>query len=308
MNSLDYAIETRDLRKVYPGGKVAVDHLTISVGRGEVYGFLGPNGAGKTTSIKMLTGLVHPSAGSARIFGQPAQSPQARRQVGFLPEQFRFHDWLKADEFLRWHGQLYGMTRARVEQRIPMVLEQVGLAANARQRLSTFSKGMLQRVGLAQALLNEPLLVLLDEPTSALDPIGRRDVRLLISELRRQGTTVFLNSHLLTEVESVCDRLAIIHHGVVLREGHINDLLPPGLEVELRVGGLTEPLQAALRAATLSYTQQGESLQVSIEHEEELPHLAQLVAEHGARLYQLTPRRRNLEELFLNVVALEDGS
>ena len=201
-------IETSSLRKQY-GALTAVDGIDLQVDAGEVFGFLGPNGAGKTTTVKMLLGLVAPSAGEARVLGCRPGDPAAMRRIGFLPEHFRFPPWLTAYNFLDTHGQLYGMTASQRRTRIPELLERVGLGGRARSRLGEFSKGMQQRVGLAQALLNEPALVFLDEPTSGLDPVGRYEVREIIRELRQRGVTVFLNSHYLSEVEVTCDRVAI---------------------------------------------------------------------------------------------------
>src|SRR5574341_563075 len=202
------AIETHTLRKEF-GDNVAVRGLTLNVQQGEVFGFLGPNGAGKTTSIKMLLGLVAPTSGDARLLGAPTGDTAVRARIGFLPEHFRFHDWLTAREFLALHGQLYGMTSDALKSRIAELLELVGLTPFRDKQLRTFSKGMLQRIGLAQALLNHPALVFLDEPTSGLDPVGRRLVRDIIRDLRSRGTTVFLNSHLLSEVEITCARVAM---------------------------------------------------------------------------------------------------
>ncbi|MHB1004597.1 MAG: ABC transporter ATP-binding protein [Chloroflexota bacterium] len=303
-NATTPAIETQALRKAF-GRKVAVDSLTLSVGRGEVFGFLGPNGAGKTTAIKMLTGLARPTAGNALILGRPVGDVDARRHIGFLPELFRFHDWLRADEFLNWHGELYGMAAAKRQARIPVVLELVGLTDATHQRLSTFSKGMLQRVGIAQALLNEPALVFLDEPTSALDPIGRRDVRDLIKHLRSEGVTVFLNSHLLSEVELVCDRVAIIDHGRVLRQGALAELLTSQLEIEMHVKGLNGDIVAALRPLCASLEVEREVVHAFVSDEEAVPRLAETVVRLGGFLYELTPHRRSLEDLFVDVI--EEG-
>lgn len=301
----DWAIETVGLRKVFGRDKVAVDSLSLTVGRGEVFGFLGPNGAGKTTSIKMLTGLVSPTAGRATILGRPVGDIAVRRRLGFLPEHFRFHDWLRADEFLDWHGELYGMDAESRRRRIPDVLEMVGLTAATRQRLSTFSKGMLQRVGIAQALLNNPAIVFLDEPTSALDPLGRRDVRDLTKRLRDEGVTVFLNSHLLGEVEMVCDRVAIIDRGRVVRQGALADLLASQMEVAMRIEGLNEEMVDALRAHSTSLAVDTTFVRAMVTDEESIPRLAETVMQHGGRLYELTPHKRSLEELFLRVI--EEG-
>ena len=221
----DPVIKTAGLRKTY-GTKVAVADLTLEVPKGEVFGFLGPNGAGKSTAVKMLLGLVKPSGGAALVLGHQPGSQQALRRIGFLPEHFRFHEWLHAEELLDVHGRLYGMNAMARRKRIPEVLELVGLAEQARRPIAGFSKGMFQRIGLAQALLNEPALVFLDEPTSALDPFGRMLVRNIIHKLKHQGTTVFLNSHLLGEVEATCDRVAFIRAGTVLETQVLKDLQP----------------------------------------------------------------------------------
>ena len=196
--SSDLAIRTRGLRKVF-GGKVAVRNLTLDVPRGEVFGFLGPNGAGKSTCVKMLLGLVFPTSGRADVLGQPAGEVKARSKVGFLPEHFRFYDWLTPAELLKLHGRLYGMSQAVLRERIPTLLDLVGLTPHGEKRLQEFSKGMLQRIGLAQALLNDPELIFLDEPTSGLDPFGRRMVRDVIKAQRDRGdrkSTRLNSSHL----------------------------------------------------------------------------------------------------------------
>src|SRR6266581_6096195 len=220
----DLAIRTRGLRKVF-GGKVAVRNLTLEVARGEVFGFLGPNGAGKSTSVKMLLGLVFPTSGEAEILGHPAGDVKTRSKVGFLPEHFRFYDWLTPAELLKLHGRLYGMSQRVLRERIPALLDLVGLTPHRDKRLQDFSKGMLQRIGLAQALLNDPELIFLDEPTSGLDPGGRRLVREIIKAQHARGATVLLNSHLLSEVERTCDRVAFIQHGEVLETRELQALL-----------------------------------------------------------------------------------
>ena len=202
-------VETHGLRKQF-GEKVAVDDLSLTVGSGEVFGFLGPNGAGKTTSLKILLGLVEPTAGTGRVLGQPLGSRSARAKLGFLPEHFRFQEWLTGRELLHFHGRLYGLSGAALEARADELLARVDLLDAAHRPIRTYSKGMMQRVGLAQALLNEPRLVFLDEPTSGLDPLGRLMVRDIIRELRGRGTSVFLNSHLLGEVEATCDRVVFV--------------------------------------------------------------------------------------------------
>ncbi|HET7035048.1 MAG TPA: ABC transporter ATP-binding protein [Thermomicrobiaceae bacterium] len=299
------AVETHGLRKVY-GAKVAVADLTIRVEPGEIFGFLGPNGAGKSTSIKMLVGLVHPSAGSARLLGRPLGDRQARARIGYLPELFRFHDWLSGEEFLDLHGELYGMSRTARRSRIPEVLALVGLKEAGRQRIRTYSKGMQQRVGLAQALLNDPRLVFLDEPTSALDPLGRRDVRAIIGRLKAEGVTVFLNSHLLSEVETSCDRVAIISQGRVAAIGGVAELLRQELTVELRLGGLDAEALAALRELLpIEHVSTGEPSLVLVRAADEaaIARGVDLLVRRGVAVYGVTPERRTLEEVFLDVVA-----
>src|SRR5437763_8979409 len=247
------AIETRGLGKSYRGGIrrrpfTAVEALDLRVPRGQVFGFLGPNGAGKTTTIMMLLGNVRPSRGRGWVLGEPIGHVEAKRRLGFLPEKFQFHDFLQADEFLDLHGKLYGMSPRRRRQRIGEALELVGLADRRQSRLSQFSKGMQQRIGLAQALLHEPDLVILDEPTSALDPIGRRQVRDIILHLKERGATVFLTSPLLSEVERSCDHVSILNPGRLVREGTLDQLLAPASVVELQVEGGGPELRAGLEA------------------------------------------------------------
>ncbi|MBI4496859.1 MAG: ABC transporter ATP-binding protein [Chloroflexi bacterium] len=296
------ALETRGLRKDYVG-RTAVADLSLTVQPGEVFGFLGPNGAGKTTAVKMLLGLVRPTAGWGRVLGAPLSDPQARRRIGFLPEHFRFHEWLTATEFLDFHGHLYGMPAAQRRERIPQVLEAVGLVGRASDRLRTFSRGMLQRIGLGQAILHRPTVVFLDEPTSALDPLGRRDVRELIRRLKADGVTVFLNSHLLSEVELVCDRVAIIDRGRVVREGSLHDLLRTEWELEVRAEPLTPALLARLRDVGATVVQNGAALTLTLPERALIPRVAEAVVQSGSALYGLTVHERTLEDLFVASVA-----
>jgi ABC-2 type transport system ATP-binding protein len=306
-------IETQDLRKTY-GALVAVDGLNLSVDQGEVFGFLGPNGAGKTTTVKMLLGLVHPTSGRARILGCTPGDPRVMGRIGFLPEHFRFHPWLTAGGFLDVHGRLYGLTAGQRAGRIPVLLERVGLADRANARLSEFSKGMLQRIGLAQALLNHPDLIFLDEPTSGLDPVGRYEVRDVIREIRDSGATVFLNSHFLSEVEVTCDRIAIIKHGRVVRLGRLDELTMQSTEVEIRAAGLTPELISGLArwcvvsdqsSAVSTAPDYPASLTVLVESEAVLPTLVEWLVQGGARLYGLAPKRLSLEELFMRTMSEE---
>lgn len=301
---MSFAIETYALRKEY-GDNVAVRGLTLQVPPGEVFGFLGPNGAGKTTSIKMLLGLVAPTSGSGQLLSRPLGDRGARARIGFLPEHFRFHDWLTAAEFLTLHGDLYGMKRQRLQARLAELLELVNLTPFRNKQLRTFSKGMLQRIGLAQALLNDPALVFLDEPTSGLDPVGRRLVRDIIRDLRARGTTVFLNSHLLSEIEITCDRVAFIKHGEVVRVSELKSLVDGETQVTIRARNLTPAAVAGLAQWARDVRQDGEHLSLAVTEEAALPALARYLVESGADVYALTPQRLSLEEVFIQTVGTE---
>jgi ABC-2 type transport system ATP-binding protein len=299
-------IETINLRKEY-GRKVAVEDLTLQVPPGEVFGFLGPNGAGKSTTIKMLLGLVRPTGGDARLFGQSALTSKVRAKIGFLPEHFRFHEWLKATEFLMFHGKLYGLSTQTLNERIPELLDLVGLADNAQVRLSGFSKGMLQRIGLAQAMLHRPQLIFLDEPTSGLDPLGRRLVRDIIYRLKQEGTTIFLNSHLLSEVEVTCDRVAFIKQGRVVQTETMADLMNQNTEVHLRVDQVQPALLETLNKLGSQVQPNGTKISLLVDNESIVPEIATAVARHGAKLYELTPRHKSLEDIFVSIIGSDVG-
>ncbi|MFQ5616222.1 MAG: ABC transporter ATP-binding protein [Anaerolineales bacterium] len=298
------ALETHNLHKAF-GDKVAVADLSLTVARGEVFGFLGPNGAGKTTSVKMLLGLVRPTSGRGAVLGAPLGDPKARSKVGFLPEHFRFHGWLSATEFLKLHADLYRMPREPARERIPELIDLVGLAPHARKKLGAFSKGMLQRIGLAQALLNEPELVILDEPTSGLDPLGRRLVRDIIRDLRERGTAVFINSHLLSEIEVTCDRVAFIKKGQVVRSANLENLIDGELTVDLRARNLTPEVLAGLSSWCQHVMLNGEGLTVSIRDEGVIPAINRYLVEQGVDVYALHLEERSLEDLFVRIMADE---
>jgi ABC-2 type transport system ATP-binding protein len=302
----DLAIETRGLRKVY-GAKVAVERLTLEVPRGEVFGFLGPNGAGKSTSVKMLLGLVAPTAGDACVLGRPVGDVGTRRRVGFLPEHFRFYDWLTAEELLHLHGRLCGLTPSELAERVPRLLSLVGLTPHRAKHLREFSKGMLQRIGLAQALVNDPEVVFLDEPTSGLDPAGRRLVRDIIKAQRERGATVLLNSHLLGEVEVTCDRVAFIKHGRVLESRELGASLDGVTRVSLRAGKLAPEAVEGLAAWASSMSRDGDRLTLDITASDALPEIVRYLVARGADVYEVTPQRLSLEELFLQIVGTDGG-
>lgn len=300
------AIQTESLRKEF-GAHAAVKGLTLQMEQGEVFGFLGPNGAGKTTSIKMLLGLIAPTSGSGSLLGKPIGDRTTLAKVGFLPEHFRFQEWLTAYEFLELHGELLGMERRDLRLRRDELLERVGLFDFRHKQLRTYSKGMLQRVGLAQALMNRPALVFLDEPTSGLDPVGRRLVRDIIHELRTEGTSVFLNSHILSEIEVTCNRVAFIRQGEVIRVMDVSALDQNLSMVTIRASGFTSEVISGLETWGQDIRVDGDLLTMTINRDEALPEINRYLVEEGVAVYALTPNRISLEEIFIETLGKDSG-
>ncbi len=304
-NDADWpAIEVDGLRKVYQQ-LVAVDDVSFVMQRGEAFGFLGPNGAGKSTIVKMITGLVRPTEGTVQVLGCPVSDLEMRRRVGYLPELPNFHRWLRTQEFLAFHGRLYGLRGHTLAKRCAEVLAQVGLTGREQQKLGTFSKGMLQRIGLAQALLNKPDLIILDEPVSGLDPVGQSDMRNILLRLKAQGTSIFLNSHQLADVEAICDRVAIIDKGHLLKIGPPQSLFDEPLTLEVRVDCANAELLRRLGAVSLAVQQDEHNpcrILVEVQHEQLAADIAEAVHASGARLYLLKPHGRTLEDLFLHTL------
>jgi ABC-2 type transport system ATP-binding protein len=281
----------------------AVRDLTFSVEPGEIFGFLGPNGAGKTTTMKMLMGLIHPTSGSGTMLGEPLGSRRARYKVGFLPEHPYFYDYLKPIEFLDFYARLFSMNARDRKKRSEALLDRVGLNYARDRPLRKFSKGMIQRMGVAQALLNDPDLVVFDEPMSGLDPMGRKDVRDIIFELRERGKTVFFSSPILQDVELVCDRVAIVAKGKLLQIGVLEAMLDEGAhgEVDVAIRGGDEDLLSKLTALSISSRGFGDQHRFTVASHAELPKLVAAVLEGGADLVSVVPHRRSLEELFVEM-------
>jgi ABC-2 type transport system ATP-binding protein len=296
----ELAIETSRLRKEF-GAKTAVRDLTLSVPRGEVVGFLGPNGAGKTTSVRMLLGLASPTRGAGRLLDAPLGDVATRTRIGFLPEHFRFHEWLTGRELLRFHGRLLGLRGRTLEDQIEALLTRLQLAEAAGRRLHDYSKGMQQRIGLAQALLNHPELVFLDEPTSGLDPLGRGLVRDVIRDLKARGTTVFLNSHLLSEVERSCDRVIFLKDGRVIRQMRLGEN-DGACELSAWLVGATPEILAGLARLGEGLRVEGERVTLRVASEDELPRISLWLAERGVGLRRLSADRPSLESLFLELM------
>ncbi|MBC9783634.1 ABC transporter ATP-binding protein [Heliobacterium chlorum] len=322
------AIETEKLTKTYSGHGGCRD-ISLAVPCGTVFGLLGPNGAGKSTLVKMLVGLLQATSGQARILGRPFSDLSVRRKVGFLPENFRYHDWLTGEDLLRFHGALFGLSPAEVRARIPEVLGQVGMKEQAAQRVGRYSKGMQQRIGLAVALLPDPELLFLDEPTSALDPIGRKEVRELLERLKGQGKTVFLNSHLLSELETLCDQIAIIKQGCLVYQGDWRELARRSYQTKVVVGdvipsqltsasdggfqllaqrplGVASELEAATRSeGGPALSRFRHELLFRIPEQGSVPTLIQSLVASGIDIYEVTPQVDSLEKLFLQFVTQE---
>jgi ABC-2 type transport system ATP-binding protein len=277
------------------------------VRRGEIFGFLGPNGAGKSTSIKMLLGLVKPSDGSALVLGAPAGDVKTRSRVGFLPEDFRFYEWLTASELLELHGRLCRVPKDVLDRRVPALIDLVGLAPHRDKRLQSFSKGMLQRIGLAQALIHEPELIFLDEPTSGLDPMGRRLVRDIIRAQRDRGATVFLNSHLLSEIEITCDKVVFIREGEVVTSRDLHAVDKEEVPVVVRARKFTQEAIAGLAPFAASTIWKDEQLTLTASSRDALPEILRHLVTVGAEVYEFTPQRMSLEELFVSVMGEDRG-
>ena len=310
------AIRTEGLTKHYtvgfwrPRPYLALDGLTLSVDPGDVFGFLEPNGAGKTTTLKLLMQLLFPTSGRAEILGRPVGDPAVRQRIGYLPENPYFYDYLTAEELLQYFASLFGLSPAEGRRRASALCDEVGLGGERRFQLRKFSKGMLQRVGIAQALINNPDVVFLDEPMSGLDPLGRREMRHLILKLRDRGCTVFFSSHVLSDAEALCSRMAILAHGRLVASGRLSEIL--ALQVrgwELVVNGLDDAVveQAAAAGRVLSYTRIGEgrhALELPLEPSPDRV-LADCVA-HGGTLVSINPVRDSLEDFFVRQVARAD--
>ncbi len=300
------AIETHGLAKDYEVGfwrkrkKTALHPLDLSVQEGEIFGYLGPNGAGKTTTLKLLMGLIFPTAGNAAILGMDSQDPRVKAQIGFLPEQPYFYDHLSATELLEYYAQLSGVPAGRRKQVVERSLERVGLHDTGRLQLRKFSKGMVQRVGIAQAILHEPKVVFLDEPMSGLDPIGRREVRDLVQQLKEEGKTVFFSTHILSDAESLCDRVAILNKGTVVSVGQVADMLAKVSEqVEVHWEGAGAMQAMAALGAQIHAT--GE-LGRAVVPRAQLDRAIDAVRQARARLISVTPVQATLEDYFMKQV------
>ncbi len=304
---MSHPIETADLRKEYKlgrskGVRVAVDSLSIRVPEGTVFGFLGPNGAGKTTTIKMLLDFVHPTAGSATIFGNPTTDAATRRQIGYLPEQPYFHKFLRPVEVVSMHASLAGVRKEEVRKQALAALERTGIAEYADTPIGKLSKGLTQRVGIAQAIVGNPKLLILDEPTSGLDPIGRRHARDLILQLRDEGKTVFLSSHLLSEVENTCDTVAVLKKGKLVACGSPDDVRSGDKRVAILVDSVSEDTRASLGFANVSVETDVNGVRLGVAPGM-LYYVMRMLEKSGTKITRIETERESLEEAFLRLAA-----
>ncbi|MGB9620434.1 MAG: ATP-binding cassette domain-containing protein [Armatimonadota bacterium] len=298
------AISVRGLTKVY-GGRLkdrvaAVDNISFTVAEGEVFGFIGPNGAGKTTTIKILLGLLFPTSGEAEVLGRPAGDIETKRRISYLPESPYFYEHMTGAEVIDFYCRLFRMDAPARKQKTQELLERVGLADDGNRTLRQYSKGMLQRIGIAQALINDPDLLFLDEPTSGLDPIAHKDITELIASLGKQGKTVFLSSHQLGDVETVCDRVAIINRGKIVKIGTLDDLLHAGRTV-VTLARPTDELVESLKPLAERVSADGELVRLYVEGEDKV-HSVLDTARGKATLVSVVPQRQTLEDLFVEIV------
>jgi len=300
-------IRTENLRKTYRGGTQALRGLDLEVHYGEVFGFLGPNGAGKSTTIELLLNFIRPTSGTASLFGRPAADPRTRQRLGYLPESVNLHAYYSGRGLLEFYAGLLGVERADRRRRAEELLERVGLRDAAGRKISQYSKGMLQRLGLAQALINDPELLILDEPTSNLDPVARRDFRDILLELKAAGTTVFICSHILSEVESVCDRVAILQQGELKRAGTLEELSgTAGATVTAK--HLPAGAIEALSATEARLTVRGGESTIACDNQTVLEDVERLLEEWGVEVERVETRMQSLEEIFFGAIDRERTS
>ncbi|MDI6783861.1 MAG: ABC transporter ATP-binding protein [bacterium] len=306
-------IRTENLTKEYQQKKftvslkrkktIALNRLNLEVQSGEIFGFLGPNGAGKTTTIKLILGLLFPTAGKTWLMEQPSTKVDIKQHIGFLPENPYFYDYLKGEEILHFMGQLYGINKVDRIRKVDDLLKKVGLEDAREMPLRKYSKGMLQRIGLAQALINDPQLVILDEPLTGLDPIGRKEIRDLILAMRDDGKTVFFSTHILSDAEMICDRVGMLMKGNLTKLGKLSELLNPRIKsIEIEVAGLSPAGKQALQKLSLRTKDLGTEMVAYLSDEKSVSSVIELITKENAKLVSLIPQKESLEEVFIQEV------
>ncbi len=298
-------IKAFQLGKIY-GNVTALEQLNLELNPGEIFGLLGQNGAGKTTTIKLALGLIRPTSGSIQVFGRQPGDPATYRKIGYLPEVLNIHDFLTPEEYLRFHGRLCQIEKSKLERKIDELLQLVGMDEQRRLRISTFSKGMLQRIGFAQALINEPELLILDEPTSGLDPIGRREMRDIFITLKQRGMTIILNSHVLLEIEKACDRVGILKKGRLIDVADTSALAGGGQNiVAIQVRQITDSLIPVLNGVCTDIKRKELNLILTLKEGVDVAQIPDLVKTAGAELVGLMPQQETLEDRFFRLVKPE---
>ncbi len=296
-------IDTRNITKHYSRGKIrALEDVTLSVQSGKIFSLLGPNGAGKTTLIKLLLGIVLPTSGSATLFGKPISDTSSHAQLGYLAENHRFPEFLTAKQVLFYYGKISGVSKADLQKRIPELLELVNLKGWENTKTRKFSKGMLQRLGIAQALINDPKLLFLDEPTDGIDPVGRREIRDLLKALRDQGKTIFLNSHLLSEVERISDEIAILKKGRLVRKGSVDEFISIKAQFQLQLGDDYQKASEICQRLNIPLISQNGHFLISVRDDIQLNHLIDALRTAGVTIRGIVPRKISLEDFFIEVI------
>lgn len=304
----DAVIKTENLTKVFKAGFMgksvdALKGLTLEVKKGEIFGFLGPNGAGKTTTIKILMGLIYPTSGKALMLNKESSDIAVKNRIGFLPEQPYFYDYLTSGEFLSFYGRLFGLKGDELKTRMKRLLTLVGLEGAAGLQLRKFSKGMLQRIGIAQALINQPDLIVLDEPMSGLDPIGRKEIRDIILQLRDDGKTVFFSTHIIPDVEMICDRVGILMKGELVNVGRLDEIIDARVQyVEIAVSNVSRELLSHIAAMGSYVYETGEHVSVRIRDEYMVDTVLQMIRDGKGRVISVVPQRETLEEYFMKKI------
>ena len=300
---MEIALAANNLVKTYGSGVKAVHSLQgidLAVSPGEIFGLLGPNGAGKTTLIKCALGIVFPTAGGGSLLGYPFGSVQAKEQIGYLPENHRYPLYLTGEQVLAYFGKLSGVPKDILQRRIEETLKTVGMTEWRKTKVRKYSKGMMQRLGLAQALINDPKLIMLDEPTDGVDPVGRKEIRDVLTHLKSEGRTIFLNSHLLSEVEQVSDRVAIMDHGRIIREGSVQDLTRVGNIYELQIPNFQPAMLDGLMSKVVR--SQGSTLEIACESADDLNHAIDHLRNAGALIEGMNAKKVSLEDIFVNLI------
>jgi ABC-2 type transport system ATP-binding protein len=309
------AVYTQDLTKIYSTGFwktkkfCALDHLNLTVHENEVFGYLGPNGAGKSTTLKLLMSLTFPTSGKAEILGRPPQASATRKQIGFLPEHPYFYEYLTADEFLRYYAGLFDMPDALIQQRIGYYLHLAGVYEYRKMQLRKYSKGMIQRIGIVQALINDPKVIFLDEPMSGLDPVGRREVRDLILKLKEEGKTVFFSTHILNDVEQLCDRVAILNRGKLIGSGLLKDLISKEIHhVEIVLDGIEEEMLRQVTGSMATPHMTGTTFRLDLDASTPLAPIITKIEEAGGRIISINPIRQTMEDYFFSLLSDSQNS